>query len=142
MPRYRAVIDTNVFLGSLWSTQGAAYEIFQQLRAGRWQLVLSNHLLFEYEEVGKRYAVEMELTLTDIDDVLDALCTAAEQHLLKPDWTPRLPDPDDEPLLQLAVESGADCIVTRNIRHLQLAENLGIVVLTPAEFLAKLRQQT
>jgi putative PIN family toxin of toxin-antitoxin system len=138
----RAVIDTNVFLGSLWSTQGAAFEIFQQLRRGRWQLVLSNHLLFEYEEVGKRYAVEMGLTPADIDDVLDAICPGAEQHLLKPDWTPRLPDPDDEPLLQLAVEGKADCIVTRNIRHLKPAEELGIVLLTPVEFLAKLREQT
>jgi putative PIN family toxin of toxin-antitoxin system len=138
----RAVIDTNVFLGSLWSTQGAAFEIFQQLRRGRWQLVLSNHLLFEYEEVGKRYAVEMGLTPADVDDVLDAISPGAEEHLLKPDWTPRLPDPDDEPLLQLAVEAKADCIVTRNIRHLKPAEELGIVLLTPVEFLAKLREQT
>ena len=84
----------------------------------------------------------MELTLGDIDDVLDATCTAAEQRQLKPDWTPHLPDPDDEPLLQLAVEASADCIVTRNIRHLKPAENFGILVLTPAGFLAKLREET
>ena len=107
-------MDTNVFLGALWSTHGAAFEVLQQLRANRWQLLLSNHLLLEYEEVAKRYAAEMELTLGDIDDVLDAICTTAEQRQLKPDWTPHLPDPDDEPLLQLAVEAGADCIVTRN----------------------------
>lgn len=142
MPRYRAVMDTNVFLGALWSTQGAAYEILQQLRLGRWQMLLSNHLLFEYEEVAKRYAAEMDLTLEDIDTVLDAICTTAEQHQLKPEWRPQLPDPDDEPLLQLAAEAGGDCIVTRNIRHLKPAENLGILVLTPVEFLAKLREQT
>jgi putative PIN family toxin of toxin-antitoxin system len=135
MTMLRAVIDTNVSLGSLWSTQGAAFEIFQQLRRGRWQRVLSNHLLFEYEEVAKRYAVEMGLAPVEIDDVLDAICPGAEQRLLKPDWTPRLPDPDDEPLLQLAVEAKADCIVTRNIRHLKPAEELGIVLLTPVEFL-------
>ena len=135
-------MDTNVFLSALWSTQGAACEILQQLRRGRWQLLLSNHLLHEYEEVAKRFAAEMELAPADIDDVLDALCTGAEQHLLKPDWTPHLPDPDDEPLLQLAVEAGADCIVTRNIRHLKPAGNFGILVLTPAGFLARLREQT
>ena len=63
-------METNVFLGALWSTHGAAFEVLQQLRANRWQLLLSNHLLLEYEEVAKRYAAEMQLTLGDIDDVL------------------------------------------------------------------------
>lgn len=103
-------------------------------------MVLSNHLLFEYEEVAKRYASEMGLTLEDIDNVLDALCAAAEQRQLQPAWIPRLSDPDDEPLLQLAVEAQVPVIVTRNTRHLKPAENFGIEVLTPAEFLAKLRE--
>lgn len=39
-------------------------------------MVLGNHLLFDYEEAGKRYAAEMGLALEDIDDVLGALCAA------------------------------------------------------------------
>ena len=136
----RAIIDTNVFLSALWSTHGAAFEIFSELRRGHWQMVLSNHLLFEYEELGKRNATEMGLALEDIDAVLDALCTTAEQCRLEPDWVPRLTDPDDEPLLQLAVEGRVSIIVTRNIRHLNPAQKFGIEVLTPAEFLARLRK--
>jgi predicted nucleic acid-binding protein len=96
-------------------------------------------LLFECEEVGKRIAAEMGLTLQDIDDVLDALCSAAELQQLEPAWIPCLSDPDDEPLLQLAVEANVPIIVTRNIRHLKPAESFGIKVMIPAEFLAKLR---
>jgi predicted nucleic acid-binding protein len=48
-------------------------------------------------------------------------------------------DPDDEPLVQLAVESGALLIVTHNVRDLQPATRLGVEVLQPREFLAKLR---
>jgi putative PIN family toxin of toxin-antitoxin system len=136
----RAIMDTNVFLSALWSTRGAAFEIFAELRRGRWQMVLSNHLLFEYEEIGKRHAVEMGLTLEDIDEVLDALCAAAEQRQLQPAWVPRLTDPDDEPLLQMAVEAQVPLIVTRNTGHLKPAEAFGIEVLTPAEFLARLRK--
>ena len=135
----RAVIDTNVFLSALWSRQGAAFEIFAEPRRGAWQIVLSNHLLFEYEEVAKRNAPEMGLTLQDIDDILDALCFVAEQRQLEPAWIPRLSDPDDEPLLQMAVEAKVPIIVTRNIRHLKPAESFGIEVMTPAKFLAKLR---
>jgi putative PIN family toxin of toxin-antitoxin system len=136
----RAIIDTNVFLSALWSRQGAAFEIFAELRRGRWQMVLSNHLLFEYEEVAKRNASEIGLTLEDIDDVLDALCAAAEHRQLEPAWIPRLSDPDDEPLLQMAVEAEVSIIVTRNIRHLKPAESFGIELMQPAEFLAKLRK--
>ncbi len=136
----RAIIDTNVFLSSLWSTHGAAFEIFADLRQGGWQIVLSNHLLFEYEEVAKQNAAEMGLTLDDIDNVLDAVCAAAEQQLLDPAWIPRLSDPDDEPMLQMAVEAKVPIIVTRNVRHLKPAESFGIEVMTPAEFLARLRK--
>ena len=135
----RAIIDTNVFLSSLWSRQGAAFEIFVYLRRGHWQIVMSNHLLFEYEEVGKRNASDMGLSWEDINNVLDALCAAAEFRQLQPDWIPRLSDPDDEPLLQMAVEAKVPIIVTRNLGHLKPAESFGIEVLTPAQFLAKLR---
>ena len=77
--------------------------------------------------------------MQEIDDVLDALCAAAECRQLEPDWIPRLSDPDDEPLLQMAVEANVPAIVTRNIGHLKPAESFGIEVLTPAQFLAKLR---
>jgi putative PIN family toxin of toxin-antitoxin system len=135
----RAIIDTNVFLSSLWSTQGAAFEIFAQLRRGRWQIVLSNHLLFEYEEVAKRTTTETGLSLQDLDDILDGLCATADFQQLQPDWIPRLSDPDDEPLLQMAVEAKVPTIVTRNVKHLRPAESFGIEVLTPAQFLAKLK---
>ena len=82
----------------------------------------------------------MGLTLDDIDSVLDAICAAAEQQLLDPAWIPRLSDPDDEPILQMAVEAKVPIIVTRNVRHLKPAESFGIEVMTPAEFLARLRK--
>ena len=91
------------------------------------------------EEVAKRTAAEMGLTLADIDDVLDALCSGAEFRQLEPAWIPRLSDPDDEPLLQMAVEAKVPFIVTRNVRHLKPAESCGIRVLTPPQFLAVLR---
>ena len=57
----RAVLDTNVILASLLSKRGASFEILQKLRRGDWRLVLSNHLLLEYEEVLKRNAATLGL---------------------------------------------------------------------------------
>jgi len=133
-------MDTNVFLSALRSRRGASFEVLSLLRAGRWQLVLSNHLLHEYEEVGKRNAAELGLTLSDVDDVLDALCATAEQRPLSHGWRPVLDDPDDEPMLQLAVEAGGESIITYNVRHLRTARQFGIVVETPGQFLARLEK--
>ena len=138
MPLPRAIMDTNVLLSALWSRLGAAFQVFHALRVGRWQIVLSNHLLMEYEEVCKRHAADVGLSLQDIDDVLDAICMVAEEHLLRPGWVPHLPDPDDEPMLQLAVEAAVPDIVTRNFRHLKPAQDFGIHVLSPAQFISKL----
>ena len=63
----RAVLDTNVILAALLSNRGAAFEILQRLRRGEWRLVLSNHLLLEYEEVLKRNAGALALTHEEID---------------------------------------------------------------------------
>ena len=140
MPIPRAIMDTNVLLSALWSRRGAAYQVLQALRQGRWQIVVSNHLLMEYEEVCKRHAADVGMTLQEIDDVLDAICVVAEEQVLRPGWVPHLPDPDDEPMLQLAVEAAVPDIVTRNIRHLKPALDFGIHVLSPAEFLNQLNQ--
>jgi predicted nucleic acid-binding protein len=96
--------------------------------------------VIEHEEVAKRNAAKMGLALEEVDDVLDAICTAAEQWHLEPAWVPRLSDPDDEPLLQMAVEAKVPVIVTRNVRHLKPAGTFGTDVMTPAELLAKLRK--
>jgi predicted nucleic acid-binding protein len=101
--------------------------------------VLSNHLLFEYEEILKRQAPELGLSLEDIDELLNAICARGEECTLSYGWLPVLTDPDDEPLVQLAIESDASRIVTHNIRHLRPALQFGVELLRPREFLDKLR---
>ena len=96
---------------------------------------MSDHLTYEYEEVLKRDAAALSLSLTDIDDLLNAICARGEEWSLTHDWEPVLHDPDDEPLVQLAQESGALVIITHNTRHLQPAVALGIQVLKLTEFL-------
>jgi predicted nucleic acid-binding protein len=69
---------------------------------------------------------------------------AWQRHLKLPAAPYRWPffqeDPNDEPLVQLAQESGALIIITHNTQHLQPAVGLGIQVLKPNEFLCILQQ--
>ena len=137
----RAVLDTNVILAAMLSNRGAAFEILQKLRRGKWRLVLSNHLLLEYEEVLKRNAGALALTHEEVDRFLNAICQSAECFQLPAAQPPRLPDADDEPLLRLAETSGARLITTHNLRHLRPATAHGVTVLPPREFLRILSAQ-
>jgi predicted nucleic acid-binding protein len=61
---------------------------------------------------------------------------------LKHGWEPVLSDPDDEPLVQLAFESGAMRVISHNLRHLRPAADFGIQILKPGDFLSILTGQT
>ncbi len=132
-------MDTNVLVAAFRTRTGASFEIFRRLRLGEWTSVLSNHLLYEYEEVLRREAGVLALSATDIDNLLNAVAARGEEWTLSHHWEPMLPDPDDEPLVQLEWESGARTIITHNQRHLQPAARLGIQVLKPRDFLAILK---
>ena len=73
-------MDTNVLVSAFRSRHGASFEIFRRLRLGDWTAVVSNHLLFEYEEILKRQAPELGLSLKDVDELLNAICARAEEY--------------------------------------------------------------
>ena len=106
------------------------------LAKSRCVLVLGNTVLTEYEEILKREATTLGLTFERIHKTLDALCTLAERRYPSDAWLPVLSDPDDEPLVHLAVESKADHLISHNIRHLDPARKLGVNLLEPRDFLA------
>jgi predicted nucleic acid-binding protein len=98
-------------------------------------------LVFEYEEILKRNVASLGLSLDAVEQLLNAICARGKEYRLSHGWAPVLGDPDDEPLVQLAVESGAYCVVTHNVRDLTPAIRLGVEVITPSAFLQKLQEQ-
>jgi putative PIN family toxin of toxin-antitoxin system len=135
----RAVMDTNVLVAGLRSRLGASHQLLQLLRSGRWTLVLSNTVGSEYHEILHREAAALRMNHSDVDAFLDALCGFAERQNLSTTWTPAATDPDDEALVQLAREAKVQYLITHNVRHMRAAEQFGVRVLTPAEFLNLVR---
>lgn len=101
--------------------------------------MLSNTILTEYEEVLKREPATLGLTVERIDALLDAFCALAECYEPTGHWSPILHDTDDEAFVQLAVEAKVFCLVSHNLRHLAPARSVGVNLLAPRDFLAKLR---
>jgi putative PIN family toxin of toxin-antitoxin system len=132
------VLDTNVLIAGLRSRQGASFRLLSLVGSGQFQLNVSVPLDFEYEDVAKRQAPGLGLAATDVDDLLDYLCSVAQHHRIYFLWRPVLRDPRDDMVLELAVEAGCDCIITHNGRDFAGAERFGILVVTPGAFLRRL----
>jgi predicted nucleic acid-binding protein len=104
----------------------------------RFGINLSVPLVFEYEEVLLRPDVGVRLPPRVIEDVLDYHCAVARHHEIFFLWRPFLRDPGDDMLLELAVKSGARCIVTYNERDFAGCERFGVEALKPAAFLERI----
>jgi len=138
MAEWQIVIDTNVLVAALRSRRGASYRLLQMLGSGRFDLHVSVPLVLEYEAVARRLIVRIPLTGAEIDDVIDYLCQIASHWKIYYLWRPRLRDPKDDLVLELAVTAGCDYIVTFNRRDFPEAARFGIQAGTPREFLQKI----
>lgn len=54
-------------------------------------------------------------------------------------WRPFLRDPDDDMVLECAVASGSEFIVTHNVKDFRRVQELNVQAITPADFLKLLR---
>ncbi|MFA4828379.1 MAG: putative toxin-antitoxin system toxin component, PIN family [Thermodesulfovibrionales bacterium] len=132
------VIDTNVFISALRSKRGASYRLLMEIGEGLFDINISVPLILEYEGVAKRLIGETKLTSGDIDDIIDYICSIAKHWKVFYLWRPFLRDPKDDMVLELAVASNSDFIVTYNKTDFKGSEDFGIKALTPKEFLKKI----
>jgi putative PIN family toxin of toxin-antitoxin system len=136
---HELVLDTNVLIAGLRSKRGASYLLLRLSAENRFRLNISVALALEYEDVLKRPGLLAELTEPEIDAFLDYLLALSNLTPSVPRLRPSLRDPDDERILELAVQCGAT-IVTHNKRDFEGARQFGILVRGPAEVFEILRR--
>ena len=134
----KVVLDTNVLYAGLYSNRGASHKVLRAIDEGRLRIVLSTTLLFEYEEALRSHQELLGLSDCQIQDVLDGLCAHGDPQRICFLWRPSLPDACDDHLLELAVASGVDVIVTHNRRHFRGTTAFGVRAVTPKQLLEEI----
>jgi putative PIN family toxin of toxin-antitoxin system len=135
-------LDTDVLVAALRSPTGASRELIRRLGIGEFFAVASVGMFLEYEAVLKRpeHLTAARLTEEEIDIFLDGLAKMIQPVTPYFLWRPQLRDPNDEMILEAAVNGRAERIITFNRKHfLPAAQGFGIQILLPAEFLRSLQ---
>jgi putative PIN family toxin of toxin-antitoxin system len=112
------VLDTDVMTAALRSDRGASRQLLLAGLNRQFELLLSVPLILEYEAVLTRpeHLAACGLSRADVGRILDDLAAVARPVRLAFRWRPRLSDPDDDMVLETAVNGAADAIVTFNQR--------------------------
>jgi uncharacterized protein len=135
----RVVLDTNVLVSGLLSPAGPPGRIVDLATSLRITVLHDDRIVAEYREVLAR--PRLGIRLAEAAAVLE-LIEREGIRVVAPPLAIVLPDPDDVPFLEVAVEGGADALVTGNERHLVAMEgDPGVRVVKPAGFLAQWLQK-
>lgn len=136
----RVVLDTSVIITALRSSAGAAAEVVRRSLAGHLTVLMDYKLACEYREVALRpeHLVSAGRTAAETTVLLDAIELVAEPVLIIVRHRPLSQDPNDDMVLEVAINGGADAIVTNNVRHFRVAASrFEMSALTPAELLRR-----
>ena len=127
----RAVLDTNVVVSAHLEAEGHAALILGLALAGRFRCFASAALFSEYEDVLRRrkFDFDEKRVARWLREMRDCM------RMVKPRRTLEVTtDPDDNPLLECALEARADFLVTGNLRHFP-SQFQDIRVIPPKRFL-------
>lgn len=137
----RVVLDSSVVVSAFRSRHGASNRLLS-LVANRLLIPLATPALFlEYEDVLKRPEQReiSGLTVVQVDAALASLAATIEPVEVRFAWRPQLADPNDEMVLDAAVNGQADALITHNLADFAVvAPRFGLMLLSPGELLRKI----
>ena len=138
------VLDTDVLVAAFRSDAGASRQVLEAARARRFDLLLSVPLILEYESVLTRpeHLAASRASREDVSAVLDELASVAKRVELVIRTRPLLSDPNDEMVLETAINGRADAIVTFNDGDFRpVATRFRCSVLRPVEVVRRLAKE-
>lgn len=138
----RIVLDTSVVVAGLRTRLGAGNAVLRLVASRRLILLASPPLFLEYEDVLKRPEQQLVhgLAPVEVDEFLAELAALIEPVELHFQWRPQGRDPNDEMVLETAINGRADALVTYNIADfISATERFNVRVMHPADLLKKVK---
>jgi putative PIN family toxin of toxin-antitoxin system len=138
----KIVLDTSVVVAGLRTRLGAGNAVLRVVAERRVRLLATPPLFLEYEDALKRpeHRLAHGLTPLEIDGFLAELAAMVEPVEVHFQWRPQTRDPNDEMVLEAAINGRADTIVTYNVADFgEAGERFAIAIMRPAEFLRKVK---
>src|SRR6202163_3023199 len=138
----RIVLDTSVVVAGLRTQLGAGNAVLRLVAKRRLVALATPPLFLEYEDVLKRpeHRLARGLAPEAIEEFLAELAALIEPVEVHFQWRPQSGDPNDEMVLEAAINGRAEALVTHNVADFAVAwERFGIRVLSPPELLRKVR---
>ena len=134
------MLDTCVLVSAARSRRGASFALLASLPHSKFQICLSVAVYTEWQAVLTRAehlptGVDASLALGFVQ-YLASLAHLQDVHFL---WRPFLKDPDDDMVLECAVAASCKYIVTHNLKDFRRSEQLGVIAISPADFLQLLK---
>lgn len=138
-------LDTNILYQALMSKTGASYFILQQVRNRKIQIALSAPVFLEYQDVltREKSLKDFELQLNDVEKFLRFIAYIGKPFKIYFLFRPNLKDEKDNKIVELAVTSQSDYLITSNIRDFKNAELkfAQLKIITPGEFVKMWRDK-
>ncbi len=125
------VLDTNVLVSGLIAPFGPPGDIVRLLAGGAIRVCYDARILAEYREVLSRpaFGIATDRMASLLDQVESDGVLVTSRPLAM-----RLPDPEDEMFLAVALSGGARCLVTGDLRHYPERSRQAVTVVSPRRF--------
>ena len=135
-PEVKAVLDTNIYISAILLGRKPE-EIRKISQEGKIELLVSEAIIAEVAEVLRK---KFDWESWQISQVIDEIRETTTLVIPNQTLSVIKKDEDDNRILECAVEGKAHYIISGDKRHLlPLKEYQGINILSPAEFLRKMK---
>lgn len=138
----RVVLDTDVIVAAMRSPEGASSALLKVAANKQVLLLASVTLAIEYQAVCTRaeHILAAGIKANEAWEFVQTVISLTEPVITHFLWRPQLNDPNDEMVLEAAVNGGANALITFNKRHFgTIPSKFGIETLTPGEIIRRIR---
>ncbi|MBN2965334.1 putative toxin-antitoxin system toxin component, PIN family [Sulfurospirillum sp. T05] len=137
----KIVIDTSVWISALIKRDSKARELIRLIFQAKLSPQMSETLFREYEDVMKRKKIQelTPLSLEEQNELFEAYLSTCKWNEIYYMWRPNLQDENDNFIVELAVASGAEAIITYNAKDFKSAELIfKHKIITPEDFIKEM----